>query len=177
MCSEPVVRCISLFRRFRVCEKLEKERTKRMDTKVKYNNTRMPKSQYAMLLVIVPVLAILRSVLKIWHGEQNECDKTDESANKDTDYKLHHNIGINSFLCVWGKVVWRKSNWIHQAQALRHRRRRDVYNTFNSEPFAFNGKILNLCGRQQPQYGVFAAGWTQKALSLSIDRISLRLML
>ena len=48
------------------------------------------------------------------------------------------------------------------AQALRHRHRRDVYNTFFSAAFTFNRQVLDLRSWQQPQYCMLTAHGTKK---------------
>ena len=63
------------------------------------------------------------------------------------------------------------------AQALGHRHRRDVYNTFFATPFTFNGQILDLRCWEQPKHRMLAAYRAKETPLVSLGFFLLRLFL
>lgn len=63
------------------------------------------------------------------------------------------------------------------AQALGHRHRRDVYNTFFATSFTLDGQILDFRCWEQPKHRMLAAYRAKKAPLVSLGFIPLRLFL
>lgn len=63
------------------------------------------------------------------------------------------------------------------AQALGHRHRRDVYNTFFATPFTLDGQILDFRCWEQPKHRMLAAYRAKKAPLVRFGFIPLRLFL
>ena len=63
------------------------------------------------------------------------------------------------------------------AQALGHRHRRDVYNTFLATPFTLDGQILDLRCWEQPKHRMLAAYRAKKAPLVGLGFFLFRLIL